>query len=530
MTGWGAEVLCYFWGVPNLKHYKAPWDGTTIRGTVVYQASLRGVVAMTQLAERADLTRTSIVRFLGISYHQLSNVVLLCDAVLIVCASVLGDLGYQYIWYGVVPDVEISFGVGIVASLIYGFLGRSRGLYTLPSLLAPQQRLSPIVLAWSMVFFVLLFVLFLLKVGTIFSRGSMVAFASVGLVLLLVFRLSTTGYLRAAMAKGAIRGRRAVILGDRDELGELNFVTLLHRFGIEEVARVVLSDVQGKGSSDWARNEVAKIDRAIEIARDSGATELVVALHWSSAALLELVKDRLRCSPLPVRLLPDSDIRSIVGRRQIAEGTGFSVELQREPLTKAERTMKRAVDIAVSATVILLMSPLLLLVALAIKLDSPGPVVFRQRRNGFNGRQFVIYKFRTMNVLEDGAVIEQARQRDRRVTLVGRLLRRSSIDELPQLFNVLKGDMSLVGPRPHALAHDYEYRVSIANYAFRHHVKPGITGWAQVNGFRGETSKIELMTERVEADLWYINNWSLWLDLRIMIGTCFEIARARAAY
>jgi Undecaprenyl-phosphate glucose phosphotransferase len=234
--------------------------------------------------------------------------------------------------------------------------------------------------------------------------------------------------------------------------------------------------------------------------------------------------------------LPDSDIRSIIGRRQISdggqisEGLGFSVELQREPLTKVERAMKRAVDIVVSTAIILVLSPLLLLVALAIKLDTPGPVIFRQRRNGFNGRQFVIYKFRTMNVLEDGAAIRQARRQDQRVTLVGRLLRRSSIDELPQLFNVLKGDMSVVGPRPHALAHDSEYRELIGNYAFRHHVKPGITGWAQVNGFRGETQKIELMMERVEADLWYINNWSLWLDLRIMVGTCFEVARGRGAY
>ena len=179
---------------------------------------------------------------------------------------------------------------------------------------------------------------------------------------------------------------------------------------------------------------------------------------------------------------------------------------------------------------LLALSPLLAIVAAAIKLDSPGPVIFRQRRNGFNGRQFEIYKFRTMNVLEDGAVIRQAKKRDNRVTAVGRLLRRSSIDELPQLFNVLKGDMSLVGPRPHALAHDDEYGKLIANYAFRHHVKPGITGWAQVNGFRGETLRIESMMERIEADLWYINNWSLWLDLRIMLATCLEVARGRAAY
>ena len=487
---------------------------------------------MSHLAQGTGLNRSAngVARYLGVSYHQIGVFVALCDATLIVCASILGDLGYKYWWYGTFPDAEISFGVGIVAFVIYGFLGRSWGLYSLPALLAPQQRLSALVLAWAMAFLLLLFVLFLLKVGTIFSRGSMIAFASLGLVLLIVFRLLANAYLRAAMAKGWVLGRRAVIIGESDELAALDASNLLYRFGIEEVARVGLSKEWTDGRLGMPRSECAKVDRAIEIARDSGASELVVALHWSSTALIELVRDRLRCSPLPVRLLPDSNIRSIVGGRQTAEGNRFSVELQREPLTDFERAIKRAVDAALASAMLLALSPLLAIVAAAIKLDSPGPVIFRQRRNGFNGRQFEIYRFRTMNVLEDGAVIRQAKKRDNRVTAVGRLLRRSSIDELPQLFNVLKGDMSLVGPRPHALAHDDEYGKLIANYAFRHHVKPGITGWAQVNGFRGETLRIESMMERIEADLWYINNWSLWLDLRIMLATCLEVARGRAAY
>jgi len=476
---------------------------------------------MSQLAHGTGFQRSNsgLPRCLGVSYHQIGVFVALCDATLIMCASILGDLGYKYWWYGIFPDAEISFGVGIVACVIYGFVGRSWGLYSLPALLAPQQRLSALVLAWAMVFLVLLFVLFLLKVGTIFSRGSMIAFASLGLVLLIVFRLLA---LRAAMAKGWVLGRRAVIIGESDELAALDASNLLYRFGIEEVARVGLSKAWTDGRLGMPRSECAKIDRAIEIARDSGASELVVALQWSSTALIELVRDRLRCSPLPVRLLPDSNIRSILGSRQTAEGNRFSVELQREPLTDFERAIKRAVDAALASAMLLALSPLLAIVAAAIKLDSPGPVIFRQRRNGFNGRQFEIYKFRTMNVLEDGAVIRQAKKRDNRVTAVGRLLRRSSIDELPQLFNVLKGDMSLVGPRPHALAHDDEYGKLIANYAFRHHVKPGITGWAQVNGFRGETDTFEKMQRRVEYDMFYIDNWSFLFDLKILLMTLFS--------
>ena len=168
--------------------------------------------------------------------------------------------------------------------------------------------------------------------------------------------------------------------------------------------------------------------------------------------------------------------------------------------------------------------------AVAIKLDGPGPVIFRQRRNGFNGRPFVIYKFRTMNVLEDGPVVRQATKRDARVTGIGRVLRQSSIDELPQLFNVLKGDMSLVGPRPHAVAHDDEYGALIANYAFRHHVKPGLTGLAQVNGCRGQTLHLDQMKKRIDFDLWYIDNWSLFLDLKILARTTLVPLGSRDAY
>ena len=165
----------------------------------------------------------------------------------------------------------------------------------------------------------------------------------------------------------------------------------------------------------------------------------------------------------------------------------------------------------------------MLLTALAVRLDGPGPIIFRQRRSGFDGRVFSIYKFRTMTVVEDGDHIVQTSKNDTRVTKLGRILRRSSIDELPQLINVLKGNMSLVGPRPHAVAHDNLYRTAIASYAFRHHVKPGITGWAQVNGQRGETRLFEDMERRIALDLWYVNNWSLTLDFRILWRTCFEI-------
>jgi putative colanic acid biosysnthesis UDP-glucose lipid carrier transferase len=184
---------------------------------------------------------------------------------------------------------------------------------------------------------------------------------------------------------------------------------------------------------------------------------------------------------------------------------------------------KRALDVALASLLLALLAPLLLVVAIAIKLDSPGPVLFTQRRRGLNGEPFLIFKFRTMRVLEDGPVVQQATRNDPRVTRLGRILRRSSIDELPQLLNVVKGEMSLVGPRPHALAHDEIYGRMIDNYHVRYVVLPGITGWAQINGLRGETRTIEEMSERVRMDMEYIERRSISMDIQILLQTPLRV-------
>jgi exopolysaccharide biosynthesis polyprenyl glycosylphosphotransferase len=235
--------------------------------------------------------------------------------------------------------------------------------------------------------------------------------------------------------------------------------------------------------------------------------------------LVEQVLDVLRILPLPVRLVPDENIERFLATPMLEVGTTWAAELKRAPLSVAEQALKRVFDVLAAGIGIILLSPLMLTAVLLIRLDSKGPVLFTQTRNGFNGRSFRILKFRTMSVLEDGPQIRQATRNDPRITSVGRWLRRMSIDELPQLFNVLGGSMSLVGPRPHAAAHNSEYERLVANYAFRYHVKPGISGWAQVNGFRGETPSVDLMERRVELDLWYVTNWSFWLDVRILWKT-----------
>ena len=195
----------------------------------------------------------------------------------------------------------------------------------------------------------------------------------------------------------------------------------------------------------------------------------------------------------------------------------------------AQSIAKRALDVIVATLLILLLSPLLALVSLAILLDSSGPLVFAQRRTGLNGKTFAILKFRSMHVLEDGAEVKQAVRGDARITRVGRVIRKLSLDELPQLFNVLAGDMSLVGPRPHAVAHDEYYGAAISNYAVRQQVRPGITGWAQINGARGATPTLASMQARVDLDAWYVVHAGLALDLLILARTPFEVLRSRNA-
>ena len=234
--------------------------------------------------------------------------------------------------------------------------------------------------------------------------------------------------------------------------------------------------------------------------------------------------------PLPIRLLPDERLADLLGKQGVRLGDIWTKELQRPPLSFEERAFKRFMDLILGLCAGLVLLPVMLIVALLIKLDSEGPILFTQTRNGFGNRTFRILKFRTLHTVEDGPDIKQVSRNDSRVTRIGRLLRRTSIDELPQLWNIIRGDMSIVGPRPHAAAHNSQYGKLIAKYAFRNHVKPGLTGWAQVNGFRGETQTIELMKQRVDHDLWYIDNWSVWIDVKVIARTFVQVLVQPSAY
>ena len=331
-------------------------------------------------------------------------------------------------------------------------------------------------------------------------------------------------FLNKALDEGKLDGSPAVIIGDGCSLAAWSHLQILRNFGAREIGRLELPSV-----TDNQSDLLAAVDSAITTARAKRAERMLLALRWDDERRRELVCKRLQMLPVRVLLLPDQKITALLTRPAQKVGANFTLELQRPPLSPIEFALKRASDVALAGALLVLVSPLLALIAFLIKIDSRGPVIFRQRRKGFNGYEFNIYKFRTLKVLEDGDIIRQVQRNDSRVTRVGRILRATSLDELLQLINVIQGQMSLVGPRPHAVAHDDKYTKLIANYAFRQHVKPGLTGWAQIHGLRGETARLELMENRVDFDLWYIKNWSIWLDLRIVARTFFELIRRRNA-
>jgi len=466
--------------------------------------------------------------FRHFSQRHISVFTAVSDLVLIFAASVVAGVFYHLFFLASDTDLHAYAAVGGYSSFIFVLLFNSLGLYRPNALLSAATQIRGIFIAWGVVLLFLTSVFFLLKIGANHSRGATISFGFVGLVLILASHARIGFDLRRAIASGTLAGPRVIVIGEPEELAANSALHLLRAYGTQEVGRFEVSSSTDRSRSHTAR-DIAIIDSAINAAKNDQAEQVLLALCWVDTRQQDFI-ERLRALPLPVFLLPDRFVNSILSRASWRASAQTPVEIQRAPLSRRELMVKRVIDLTLAGLALVMLSPLLLITSLAIKLESPGPVIFRQRRRGFNGRVFAIYKFRTMRVLEDGPTIRQAQPNDDRVTSLGHLLRSSSIDELPQLFNVLAGEMSLVGPRPHALAHDDEYSKSIDRYAFRYHVRPGITGWAQIHGFRGPTSDVGLMKKRVQLDLWYINNWSLRLDVRIMLRTCLEVLRPRNAW
>ncbi|MDB5511448.1 MAG: putative glycosyl transferase [Enterovirga sp.] len=411
--------------------------------------------------------------------------------------------------------------VSVMLALFFTALMRIWGLYDPRNILTIEKQIRSAILAWSISLGLTLALLFLLKTSAELSRGALLVFAALGLSVVVGHRLVWRFALKRAHAHGAIRRKRGIVLSSVPWPEASGQIAALNYAGIEVTERVFLP-VEPAERAEALRKVIAST-------RQDCVEEIILLMSTVDLPKIEAVMEALRPLPLPIRLLPDATLSRIALQPSRAAARFALIDLTRGPLGAGELGLKRALDLVVASAALLAAAPLLVLAMAAIRLESPGPALFRQSRRGFNGRSFKILKLRTMTCMEDGDGVAQAQRHDPRVTRVGAWLRRTSIDELPQLWNVLRGEMSVVGPRPHAVAHDSFYDSVIENYAFRHHVKPGLTGWAQVSGHRGETPLVAMMAARVDHDVWYVNNWSLLLDLRILMLTCTRLL-GRMAY
>jgi putative colanic acid biosysnthesis UDP-glucose lipid carrier transferase len=277
-------------------------------------------------------------------------------------------------------------------------------------------------------------------------------------------------------------------------------------------------------------NIIGYIEALPEYVKRHSIDIIYIALPPSGNSRVLSLLDRLKDTTASIYYVPDFFITDLIQAR-VDEVDGIPVVAMCEtPFTGINGMIKRMSDLLLGTSILLFLSPLMLLVAIGVKMTSPGPVIFRQRRYGLDGREIVVYKFRSMTVMEDGLDIPQAQFNDKRVTRFGKFIRRTSLDELPQFFNVIQGQMSIVGPRPHAITHNEMYRKLIKGYMVRHKVKPGITGWAQVNGHRGETSSLDAMQKRIDFDLEYLKNWSVQMDFVIIFKTISCVFKDSKAY
>jgi Undecaprenyl-phosphate glucose phosphotransferase len=449
------------------------------------------------------------------------------DAFIILLSCLAGGIGYHLLIGDPFETLPLC-AVGSLASLIYILRMNGNGYYELLESAKPRVELREILVCWFTTGLLLALIAFLLKISAAYSRGAFIIFFILTPMALLAARKATKAALSQAISRRTIGRGDTVLIGDLSEISALQQGDLLAFCGATEVSHFSLSPADDELLLRSSK-DVRVINAAVNFVRHHNCRQILIALPWSDTGRIEFIRDQIKTLPVAVRLVPDKSLRALSDLTWSARKP-TPIELQRAPLSEAQRFVKRIIDVVAASVVLVFFLPIMALTAIAIKLDSSGPVIFRQVRTGFNGKHFVILKFRTMTVQENGPNVVQATRNDSRVTAIGQLLRSASIDELPQLWNVLRGDMSLIGPRPHALAHDSYFEALLGNYAFRHHVKPGITGWAQCNGARGGTPTIEHIADRVKLDLWYINNWSVWLDLLILIKTVFEVLRKRNAY
>lgn len=403
--------------------------------------------------------------------------------------------------------------------LIWPFVFRNLGLYRPRRTSSNLSETLDIAKASSLALIILISVTFFAKKQE-FPRLIFLYFWGISIIALSFERWGFRELLRTIRRKG-YNTRRVLIVGAGDLGGKVVKKIKGNKWTGLEVAGY-LDDYKFVGVFIEGEKVLGRINDIETIVDKYGVDQVFITLPIRAYKRVIYIVEKLSDKLVSVRVVPDI-YQAITLNANVEDFEGFPIiNLTDTPIYGWNMVLKRFADIVFSSLALILNAPLMVFIALIIKTTSPGPVFFKQRRYGIDGKVIWIYKFRTMTVCEDGSDVPQAQKCDLRITPFGAFLRRTSLDELPQFINVLQGQMSVVGPRPHAIAHNEQYRKLVKSYMLRHKVKPGITGWAQVNGWRGETDTLDKMENRVRHDLFYIENWSTWFDIKIMWLTLWK--------
>jgi putative colanic acid biosysnthesis UDP-glucose lipid carrier transferase len=394
------------------------------------------------------------------------------------------------------------------------------------TLVAPRMSkvYSHILLQWASIAAVLLLLAFAFKVSEVYSRLVMLSwFCATPLALFAAHGLRRR--IQSHLTNSATAPRYIIIGANNvafELLRRLPQRGFLGFFDFRSADRL----------TQWTDGDklIGHCKDVADFVSANGVSAIYIALPLSNVPRIGEMIRELRDTTASIYFLPDVFAFDLIQGRLVNIGGMPALSVCDTPFHGMDAVLKRVFDILFAGVALILGAPLMALIAIGVKLSSRGPILFRQRRYGLNGEEINVYKFRSMTVCEDGGTVAQATRNDSRITRFGRFLRRTSLDELPQLVNVIEGKMSLVGPRPHAVVHNEQYRKLICGYMIRHKVRPGITGWAQVNGLRGETDTIDKMSARVKFDIDYLNQWSLWMDIKILVRTVLLVLRDDKAY
>ncbi len=463
-----------------------------------------------------------------LSRKVLADISLLYDMAAIIFSAWAAYYIYLVNYLGGTIDSNGHFLIVVIAVALFYMIARQRGQYDQQMDFRFTSQMSTLIYVCALTLASAFSVVFFLKIQTDFSRVWVLLWMGILFASLAAGRALLSGYAEALMRNGMLR-RSVALVGSGKQFMAAKAALQQEANHFSLVGTCNLSAPNALSSFDSVRF-AQEIGQFIKEAQEKHVDGVIIALPSSMGLELDKIITQVQILPVDVQVVPDFGVANISARHVQRIGDASVVTAVSKPITEWGAFLKMIEDYVIGAACLMLALPAMVIIALAIKLDSAGPVFFRQRRHGYNHRVIEVLKFRTMRVLEDGDTVKQATKNDSRITRVGAFLRRTSLDELPQFWNVIRGEMSVVGPRPHALAHNTYYGKLIEKYANRHRVKPGITGWAQVHGLRGETTDADMMAKRVHYDLEYIENWSIWLDLKIVIMTPLFGIFCRTAY